>query len=77
MPYINGGAILFTIEVEVYLLFVEREDRGWVLECFETHHKWGFILVEGAQGTCYTDLTCELTPWPPLLKREGDEVGKL
>jgi hypothetical protein len=26
MPSIHWGAILFTIEVKVYLLFVERED---------------------------------------------------
>ena len=48
---IKGGAILFTIEVVVYLLFVERENTGQVLEWFETHHKWGFILVSGAQGS--------------------------
>ena len=37
---VNSGAILFTIKVKVYLLFVERESTGQVLECFETHHKW-------------------------------------
>jgi hypothetical protein len=28
MPSMNRGAIFFTIEVRVYSLFVEREDRG-------------------------------------------------
>ena len=55
---INTGAILFTIKVVANLLFVVRKAKGWVLECFETqhkwfdaHHKWGFILEEGTQGT--------------------------
>ena len=57
---IKGGAILFTIKVMVNLLFVVRQAKGWVLEWFEAHHKWGFILVEGAQGTRPTD--CQVTP---------------
>lgn len=40
MPSIYWGAILFTIKVEGYLWFVERENMGEVLECFETPHKW-------------------------------------
>ena len=67
MLSIYWGAIVFTIKVIANLLFVVRETTGYVLECFETqhkwfeaHHKWGFILGEGAEGTRPTD--CQVTP---------------
>jgi hypothetical protein len=52
---INTGAIFFTIEVEVYLCFVDRENRGRVLELFNS-----------ASGAVLGQIPLN----PPLLKGE-------